>query len=280
MRLLAQLGTVLLISFASSAVVGMAGWNVPLTLVLGLAMAALSLFVYGKVVRWTERRDPVEVAVSGAAPALGRGLLIGAGMFTAVIANIAFLGGYEVLGIGSIGGAVALFGFQAAAVVSEELLFRAILFRFLERGIGTWGSLLVSGVLFGAVHMMNPHATLWTSTAIAISAGFMLAAAYAATRNLWVPIGVHLGWNYVQGGIFGTSVSGTEAPKGLLDSVTSGPVLMSGGEFGPEASAYAVLAGVVVTLAFLWLARRRGTIMPRRRRATTPETAVAAQEIR
>ncbi|SDG93106.1 hypothetical protein SAMN05216553_113169 [Lentzea fradiae] len=279
MRLLAQLGAVLLVSFASSAVVGLAGWNVPATLVLGLVMAALSLWVYGKVVRWTERRDPAEIAVRGAVPALGRGFLIGGGMFAAVIANIAFLGGYEVLGMGSVGGAVALFGFQAAAVVSEELLFRGILFRFLERGIGTWAALLLSGVLFGAIHMMNPHATVWTSTAIAISAGFMLAAAYAATRNLWVPIGVHFGWNYVQGGIFGASVSGTEAPQGLLDSVTSGPLLVSGGEFGPEASAYAVLAGVVVTVAFMRLAKRRGNIVSRRRRST-PEAALVAQPSR
>ncbi|WP_447007217.1 hypothetical protein ACRAKI_12405 [Saccharothrix isguenensis] len=94
----------------------------------------------------------------------------------------------------------------------------------------------------------------------------------AATRNLWVPIGVHFGWNYAQGGIFSTSVSGQDAPKGLLDGVTSGPYLLSGGEFGPEASAYSVLAGVAVTVVFLWLARRRGTMVPLRRRPVPAAT--------
>ncbi|GGU86922.1 CPBP family intramembrane glutamic endopeptidase [Lentzea flava] len=274
MRLLLQLGAVAVIAFAGSALVGAVQWNVPLTLVFGLATAALSLLVYAWVVRRTERRTPVEVAARGAAGALVRGLLIGVGMFAAVITNIAFLGGYEVRGWGSAAGAVALLGFMAAAVVVEELIFRGILFRIVEQRIGTWLSLMLTGLLFGASHLFNPNATVWSATAIAIEAGFMLAAAYAATRNLWVPIGVHFGWNFAQGGIFSTSVSGKDAPQGLLDGVTSGPLLVSGGEFGPEASAYSVLAGVAVTAAFVWLARRRGNIVPLRRRSA-PATALA-----
>ncbi|MGM1062507.1 lysostaphin resistance A-like protein [Saccharothrix sp. Mg75] len=272
MRLLTQLGVVLLMAFAGNALVGAAGWNAPLTLVFGFATAALSLCAYAWVVRRTEHREPVEVAVRGAGPAFGRGLLIGAGMFAAVIATIAFLGGYEVLGWGSPAGAVALLGFTAAAVVAEELIFRGVLFRVVEERVGTVGSLALTGLLFGAVHLVNPHATAWTAFAIAVEAGFVLAAAYAATRTLWVPIGVHFGWNFAQGGVFGTSVSGGDTPQGLLDGVTSGPYLLGGGEFGPEASAYSVLAGVVVTAAFLWLARRRGTLVPRRRRPAAAAT--------
>ncbi|GAB2810857.1 CPBP family intramembrane glutamic endopeptidase [Lentzea nigeriaca] len=263
MRLLVQLVAVGLVAFGGSALVGAVRWNVPLTLVFGLATAALSLFVYARVVRRTERRAPIEVATKGAGPAFGRGLLIGFGMFGAVILNIALLGGYEVRGLGSVAGPVAMIGFTAAAVVVEELIFRGILFRIVEQRFGTWTSLVLSGVLFGAAHLFNPHATLWTATAIAIAGGFMLAAAYAATRTLWVPIGVHFGWNFAQGAIFGTSVSGTEAPQGLLDGVTSGPLLLSGGEFGPEASAYSVLGGVVVTAVFLRLAWKRGNIVRR-----------------
>ncbi|MFI9008179.1 lysostaphin resistance A-like protein [Actinosynnema sp. NPDC053489] len=272
MRLLAQFGAVALVAFAGSAVVGAAGWNVPLTLVGGFATAVLSLWVYAWVVRRTERREPVEVAVAGAAPAFGRGLLVGLGMFAAVIATIASLGGYEVLGWGSPAGAAALLGVTVAAVVTEELLFRGVLFRIVEQRIGTWAALMVSGVLFGAAHLFNDNATLWSGTAIAVEAGFLLAAAYAATRTLWLPIGVHFGWNFAQGGIFGTSVSGQDAPRGLLDGVTSGPVPLSGGGFGPEASAFSVLAGLVVTVAFLWLAKRRGNLVPPRRRSAPAAT--------
>jgi len=272
MRLLKQLGVVAAVAFVGTKAVGAVHWNAPLTLILGLATAVLSLLAYAWVVRRTERRAPVEVALRGAGGALGRGVLLGVGMFAAVIVNIAFLGGYRVVGWGSVAGAVALLGFMAAAAVTEELLFRGVLFRIVEGRIGTWGALGLTALLFGLSHLFNPHATVWGALAIAVEAGGMLGAVYAATRNLWVPIGLHFGWNFAEGGIFGTDVSGTNAPAGLVHSVTSGPTALSGGEFGPEASLYTLLAGVLVTVVFMWLARRRGHLVARRRRTTAAAT--------
>ena len=151
-------------------------------------------------------------------------------------------------GWGSVTGALGLLGFMAAAAVTEELLFRGVLFRIIEERIGTWIALVLTGVVFGLSHLVNPDASLWGATAIAIEAGGMLAAAYAATRNLWVPIGLHFGWNFAAGGIFSTEVSGNGSRQGLLDAATSGPTLLTGGDFGPEGSLYAVLAGVLLTV--------------------------------
>jgi uncharacterized protein len=265
MRLLLQFGAVAAVAFVGGTAVGAVNWNAPLTLVLGLMTAGLSVLVYAWVVRRTERRASVEVARKGSGGALVRGVLIGVGMFGAVILNIAFLGGYRVAGFGSVTGTVALFGFMVAAATTEELLFRGILFRIVEQRIGTWLALILTSLLFGLSHLLNPHASLWGAIAIAVEAGGMLAAAYAATRTLWLPIGLHFGWNFAEAGIFGTDVSGTDAPDGLLNGVTSGPVLLTGGEFGPEASLYSVLAGVLLTIVFLWLAHRRGRLVPLRR---------------
>lgn len=249
-----------------------------LTLVIGAVTAVLGVVVYRWVVRRTERREPTELSRDGWGGKLSRGTLIGLAMFAAVIANIAFLGGYHVEGWGSPMGALGLLGFMAAVAVAEELLFRGVLFRIIEERTGTWIALALTGVVFGAMHLANPDATLWGATAIAIEAGFMLAACYAATRNLWIPIGLHLGWNFAAGGIFSVAVSGNGESKGLLDASTSGPVALSGGAFGPEGSLYAVLAGVVLTVVFLWLAKRRGHIVPRRRRtAQVPATATVSQ---
>jgi CAAX protease family protein len=271
-RLLKQLVVVALIALVGGQAVAAVDWNTPLTLVLGVATAILSLLAYAWIVRRTEHRDPVEVARKGALGALSRGLLLGAGLFAAVIANIWFLGDYRVLGWGSIAGPVALIGFTAGAAVTEELLFRGVLFRIIEGRLGTWLSLILTSLLFGLSHLFNPGATLWSATAVAIEAGGMLAAAYAATRNLWVPIGLHFGWNFAEGAIFGTDISGKSAPEGVLHSALSGPTAVSGGAFGPEASVYALVAGVLVTIAFMWLARRRGRVMPLRRRATEAAT--------
>ncbi len=166
---------------------------------------------------------------------------------------------------------------MAAAAVTEELIFRGILFRIIEERAGTWMALALTGLLFGLSHLLNQHASLWGGIAIAIEAGGMLAAAYAATRTLWVPIGLHFGWNFAAAGIFGTEVSGNGAPEGLLHGVTTGPALLTGGDFGPEASPYAVLFGVLLTIAFMWLARRRGNLVPRRRSARAGATTTLSQ---
>ncbi|WP_433498993.1 lysostaphin resistance A-like protein [Sphaerimonospora sp. CA-214678] len=277
MRLLKQLVVVGVVAFVGSMGVGAVQGNTFLTLVLGVATAVLLVFVYGWVVRWSEHRAPVEVAKKGAVAAVGRGLLIGVGMFAAVIVNIAFLGGYRVDGLGSVTGAIGLFGLMAAVAVTEELIFRGILFRIVEEWAGTWIALTLTGLVFGLMHLGNQHATLWGAVAIAIEAGGMLAAAYAATRTLWVPIGLHLGWNFAAAGIFSTEVSGNGATQGLLNGVTSGPALLTGGDFGPEASPYAVVFGLLLTIVFLWLARRRGNLVPRRRGARSDAAATLAR---
>jgi membrane protease YdiL (CAAX protease family) len=267
MRLLKQLGTVFVIALVGSQALGAVDGSWLLTLLIGTATAALALVAYAWVVRRTERRAPTEVALDGAGSAIGRGLLLGLLMFGVVVACIALTGGYRVDGWGSVTVAVGLVGFTAAAAVTEELLFRGVLFRVIEERAGTWGALALTAVLFGAMHLANPDATVWGAIAIAIEAGAMLGAAYAATRTLWLPIGLHAGWNLAAAGIFGTEVSGSDAAQGLLEGVTSGPVLLSGGDFGPEASLFAVLAGAALTVVFLRLAHRRGRIVPARRRA-------------
>ncbi|MFE6500551.1 CPBP family intramembrane glutamic endopeptidase [Kitasatospora sp. NPDC057738] len=248
-----------------------------LSLLVGSLTVVLSVLVYRWVVGRTERRPVTELARGGAPGALLRGLVIGVAMFGSVIANIYFLGDYEVHGLGSPTGAIGLVGFMAGAAVTEELMFRGLLFRLVERGLGTYLALALSGTVFGASHLLNKDATLLGGVAIAIEAGGMLAAAYAATRSLWLPIGLHFGWNFAESGIFGTEVSGNGDTHGLLDASTSGAKLITGGEFGPEASAHATLFGALLTVVFLWLARRRGHIVPRRRAERVDAPAALAR---
>ncbi|WP_031035310.1 CPBP family intramembrane glutamic endopeptidase [Streptomyces sp. NRRL F-5650] len=232
-----------------------------LTLVVGLTASALMVFVYAWVVRRTEHRQALDVAREGAVAKTAWGVLIGVGMFSAVITNLFASGYYDVHGVGSVQGAVGLVGFMAGAAVTEEIVYRGVLFRIVEEHIGTYLALGLTGLVFGLSHLLNEDATLWGAVAIAIEAGFMLAAAYAATRNLWLTIGVHFGWNFAAGGIFSTVVSGNGSSKGLLDTTMSGPELLTGGDFGPEGSVYSVGFGALLTLVFLWLAHRRGNIV-------------------
>ncbi|MGW4085903.1 CPBP family intramembrane glutamic endopeptidase [Streptomyces sp. NPDC004822] len=244
-----------------------------LSLLVGALTVAVMVFVYRWAVGRTENREVTELRGEGAARAVFWGLVLGTLMFLCVIGNIYFLGDYEVHGIDSVSGAVGLIGFMAAAASTEEIIFRGLLFRLLERGTGTYVALVLSGLVFGGMHLLNDDATVAGALAIAVEAGAMLAAGYAATRNLWLPMGVHFAWNFMESGVFSTQVSGNGETHGLLDSTLSGNHLITGGEFGPEASIYAVLFGTLLTVCFLVVAHRRGTIVPRRRaeRADTLE---------
>lgn len=273
MRLVWQLVVVVGVTFLGGLASSAVGDNPWLTLVVGLATAVLAVLAYAWVVRRTERRAPVEVALKGAVPALGLGTLIGVALFGLVIGTLAALGNYSVHGLGTPTGAVALLGFMAAAAVTEELMFRGVLFRIVEGWTGTWIALTVTSLLFGLLHLVNPNASLWGALAIAIEAGTMLTAAYVATRKLWVPIGLHLGWNVAASAIFSTEVSGNDTPQGLLDASTSGPVLLTGGEFGPEGSVLSILFCVLVAAVFMRLAYRRGHVVPARRSARSGAAA-------
>ncbi|MEU0489871.1 CPBP family intramembrane glutamic endopeptidase [Nocardiopsis sp. NPDC006139] len=243
--------------------VGASVWALP----LGVAAAALGLWAYRLAIRRIEGREPLELSRKGAVRGLGWGTAAGFGVFAATIAAIAVLGGYRVTGWGSFEAFLAVCGLMCAVAVAEELLFRGVVFRLVEEAAGTWGALAVSSVLFGGLHLVNPNATLWGALAITLQAGLMLGAAYAATRSLWLPIGLHFGWNTTQAGVFGTAVSGSEdAFAGLLTGEAGGPAAISGGAFGPEGSVFAVLFCGAVTVYLLRVAHRRGHIVPRRSR--------------
>jgi hypothetical protein len=111
--------------------------------------------------------------------------------------------------------------------------------------------------------MGNPGATVVSGLGNALVAGVRLAASYMLVRNLWLPIGLHFGWNFTESGIFGSVVSGNPF-KGLWSTTLTGPDLLTGGGFGPEASIVAVVVCAAAALVILGLAIRRGEWRPLR----------------
>jgi membrane protease YdiL (CAAX protease family) len=93
--------------------------------------------------------------------------------------------------------------------------------------------------------------------AIALEAGVLLALAYAATDRLWLPIGVHTGWNFTEGSVFGASVSGHAPGDALFQGSLSGPVTLTGGIFGPESSIVGVAVCLVAAAALVPATLRR-----------------------
>jgi membrane protease YdiL (CAAX protease family) len=239
-----------------------------LQLALAVVGAFVLVLVYRLLVRWTERRGASELGTAGAIGGFLRGALIGVALFCAVFAILWVCGIATFSGLGSTGDLVAIFTVCLLAGFGEEIAFRGGVFRLLEEGFGTLVALLVSGALFGLMHAPNPGATVVSTVAIALEAGIMLSAAYAMTRSLWLAMGLHFAWNFTEGGIFGAAVSGGKA-TGLLKTQLSGPPLLTGGEFGPEASVVAVAMCVVLALVMIAITIRRGNWKPMRFRLKT-----------
>jgi membrane protease YdiL (CAAX protease family) len=262
--LVVMFGASTLIAVVVPATTGAPFW----CLVVGLVFAALALLLYHGVMRFVERRSPDELRWADAPKGLLRGAGVGLALFVAAIGLIAIFGGYKITGGGSFWAAVAAFGLMAAVAVGEELVFRGVLLRVLEELTGTRIALVISAVFFGGVHLLNPKATIWGALSIAVEAGLMLGAAYIATRSLWVPIGIHFAWNFAETGIFGATASGGRTESlSLLHSSMPGSDLVTGGQFGPEASIFAIIVSVVPIYFFLRSARRRGLIRGRGKQA-------------
>jgi membrane protease YdiL (CAAX protease family) len=223
-----------------------------------ILVSILAISVYALLVGWLERRDIRELAVLRGFPLLISGGLLAFLMFCGVYAVLWYLHAATWLGIAGYAGVVPFIAMAVLSGVGEELIFRGGVFRILEDMFGTTIALILSGALFGALHLMNPHATWLSSLAIALEAGVLLAAAYAATRNLWFPIGIHIGWNFTEGGVFGAAVSGSGGGHGIVNMPLHGPTLLTGGPFGPEASVVAVAICSVVGLYFVAQTIRRG----------------------
>ncbi|THD37386.1 MAG: CPBP family intramembrane metalloprotease [Sphingomonas sp.] len=219
--------------------------------------AAIFFAAYWLFVRYVERRPVVEFAPSFAPKELTIGLAIGVAVLTAVVGVTAALGSYRVIGTNGAGVlplalAVGLFpGF------SEEIALRALFFRLFERWLGSWAALALSAAFFGAGHLFNPGATWIAAVGIAFEAGIMLAGVYMITRRLWVAVGLHAAWNFAEGGIYGTPVSGLKM-DGLLRPWIGGSDLITGGRFGPEAGLPAMVVATALGVFFLVVAHRQG----------------------
>ena len=230
--------------------------------VVGVVVMSLAMFgLYALLVRWLERRRVSELRLGPAAPNLVVGTAIGAGLFVAVYGVLGLMGVVRIEGMAGQAGLVGAVAGAAFAAVGEELLMRGGMFRIVEDMAGTAAAILVSAGIFGLLHAANTGATVVSSVSVALEAGVLLGIAYALTRSLWLPIGLHFGWNFTEGGVFGAAVSGGQS-HGLVKVAVSGPDLLTGAVFGPEASVVAVALSLLVSVAMVVLTVRRGQWKP------------------
>jgi membrane protease YdiL (CAAX protease family) len=136
--------------------------------------------------------------------------------------------------------------------VTQEVLVRGYMQQTVQSRFGRW-----AGVLASALFFLGLHAGVIKDQPLpAISlfaAGILLGTAYAVTGNLWLPIGLHFGWNLLQGPVFGQPVSGQALDAGGQLLEVAGPALMTGGKFGVEGGLIGIAITMLATPLVLWM---------------------------
>jgi hypothetical protein len=150
----------------------------------------------------------------------------------------------------TIGAAIFLGVFLLVGSASEEILFRGFGFQTLLGAFGEAPSVAVCAILFGLLHLGNPGAN-WLGIANTIGFGAVFGYAFLRSRDLWLPIGLHFGWNFTLP-LFGEKVSGLTMNVTGYEMSWNAGALWSGGAYGPEASP---LATAVLVLLFLYVRR-------------------------
>ncbi|WP_433515209.1 CPBP family intramembrane glutamic endopeptidase [Nonomuraea sp. CA-143628] len=199
------------------------------------------------------------------------GLAVGGGVQVLVFGIMALAGWYTVSAVKvDVGSLVTMTLLALCVGFWEEWAFRGVLLRLPEKAIGSWWALVFSAVIFGLIHAPNANSTPLALVGIAVVGGLVMGGGFLLTRSLWLPIGIHTGWDLFQSSVLGAGSTGagaiSETP--LLRGHVSGPELWTGTPGVPEAGLLLILVAIVVGVVLLVLAARAGHIRaPRRKTA-------------
>jgi len=242
-----------IIAFEDSPITGVA-----IAIVLSLGIMAFYV-AWGKLI---ERREVSELSLPGAGREFAIGGLIGTTLYVACVLLLMLLGMYQIVGLNPLSIMIPGIAMAVKSAVFEELVFRGVLFRSVEAMAGSWIAIVISSLVFGFIHLINPDATIGGAVYICIEAGLLFSAAYMVTRRLWIAMGLHMLWNYVQSAVFSGIVSGGVMMPGLFQTKIEGPDFITGGSFGMEQSLGALIFCTGAGIVMLVIAMRRGHMMP------------------
>ncbi len=242
---------------------GLALISRPLTLILLLLAYSWMLRVLDRV----PERPLATMGLPGGRRALWDtlfGVLLGAAMVVLTAAIIGWKGDLHIeadahgLQTGKL--LVEVFVVLSTAAMAEEISFRGYPFQRLIEATGPGGAIALMSAMFGALHLANPNSsTLGLLNTMLI--GILFSLAYLRARTLWLPWGMHWAWNAVLGAGIGLPVSGFDMSIGIR-SKAAGPVWLTGGGYGPEASVACTVAVVVGLMVVLLAFHRRPESTP------------------
>jgi len=226
---------------------------------LTLAMILAALIA----LQWIDRRPLMLLGLGlldGWKRDFGLGLIIGVVMISITLALL-WAGGFMLLSLNDLtlnllaGLSKALLLFFVAALL-EELMLRGYPLQAFIEGSRVWIAVILLSSIFAVLHLDNPDSTIPSSLNIFL-AGVLLSVCYLKTRSLWLPTGLHLGWNWMQASFWGMGVSGYHVQWSVFAAEPQGADWISGGKFGAEASIVATVV-VALTAYLIWKTNKFG----------------------
>jgi uncharacterized protein len=229
-------------------------------LIKGIIAPSSVILAYIYFYRKYEKREIEEFSRKGILKNTILGILIGTTLQGLTILVIYFWGNFRIISVNPFFSIITPFAVAFSVAIFEETLLRGIIFRIVEEKLGSNISLIISAIIFGAVHLLNPDSSVISSICIGI-VGFMFGAAYIYSRSLWLPIAIHFSWNFVQSGIFGAITSGNEQTSSLFRTKILGAEIITGGAFGPEGTIQAILFWLLVSVIFMILITKQNKLI-------------------
>jgi uncharacterized protein len=240
--------------------------------IVAVAEALIATAGYIFLFRAYDKRKIHELSGKAFLPGAATGFLTGILLQALFILMIFLFGTFLVVKVNSVESLVSPFAFALTAGFVAEIIMIGIVFRLLEQQTGTVIALVVFIILFAAMHVNVKGATIISVGATAMQAGWLLPAAYVYSRNLWLPVFLHCGWDFAEPGIFGAINPSSLVSQKLLTSKIAGNSLLTGGETGPQDSLTSLLLCFLLGLIFLTLAKRKNNwIRPQWKTTTTTD---------
>jgi membrane protease YdiL (CAAX protease family) len=217
----------------------------------------ISAFFAALVMSRFERRAFGEYGLPGRA-AFGKMFWLGASFglveISTVLGTVAALGGYRFGELAIHGSDLwrwAIFWGAFFLVVGfyEEFTFRGYVQFTMAQGVGFWPTAIVLSIIFGVMHSTNQGES-WLGIAGVVVSGLFWCLTLRRTGSLWFAVGMHASFDFAETFLYSVPDSGMIFPGHLSNAALRGPVWLTGGTAGPEASALDFLVLAVFFYVF------------------------------
>lgn len=154
--------------------------------------------------------------------------------------------------------AIVFYGLAAGIV--EEVVFRGVIMGCLERRFNIWIAVIIPSILFGVVHIIGNELDFLSVIQLLIAGsivGILFSLVAYESNSIWNNAMIHAVWNMVIiGGILhiGSEADGNSILNFVLKNKS---FLISGGDFGIEASVISILAYLIFIILAIVLLKKK-----------------------